>query len=171
MPNQTTDPTPRPASELRDWFRRGIPTEHDAWLMSLDALASAERREAELQAFKDAVIDALVCACIYETAHETDPRKALNDLLVWDGNVALDPTVSTDARELIERNTAPLNATIASQAAQIAGLEAALTRIAAFDDEGGNELLAAQGSYSRFDEPGAVQVARAALAATTETKP
>lgn len=157
--------------ELRSDLFSGLVAARDVANSAIAALESSERREAELQAFKDAVIDALVCACIYETAHETDPRKALNDLLVWDGNVALDPTVSTDARELIERNTAPLNATIASQAAQIAGLEAALTRIAAFDDEGGNELLAAQGSYSRFDEPGAVQVARAALAATTETKP
>lgn len=50
MTDQTTDPAPRTAAELRDWFRRGIPTEHDAWLMSLTALASAERREAELRA-------------------------------------------------------------------------------------------------------------------------
>jgi hypothetical protein len=40
----------------------------------------------------------------------------------------------------------------------------ALREIAAFDDRGANEHLAKTGSYGAFDEPGAVETARAALA-------
>lgn len=46
-------------------------------------------------------------------------------------------------------------------------LLAALTRIAAFDDEYGNARLTATGSYSAFDEPAAVETARAAIAKAT----
>lgn len=42
-------------------------------------------------------------------------------------------------------------------------LVAALTKIAAFDDEAATAYLDATGSYSRFDEPGAVRIARKAL--------
>ncbi|MDE2097129.1 MAG: hypothetical protein KGL39_07775 [Patescibacteria group bacterium] len=40
---------------------------------------------------------------------------------------------------------------------------AALTEIAAFDDELANRALTARGSYGGFDEPGSVQTAREAL--------
>ncbi len=43
-------------------------------------------------------------------------------------------------------------------------LVSALREIAAFDDEGANARLVKTGSYSSFDEPGSVQIARAALA-------
>ncbi len=48
--------------------------------------------------------------------------------------------------------------------ARIAHLEAALTKIASFDDVGASQRLASSGSYARFDEPGSVQIAREALA-------
>jgi len=49
---------------------------------------------------------------------------------------------------------------------QLMLLDFALTllRIGAFDDTGANEKLERTGSYSRFDEPSAVQAAREALA-------
>lgn len=47
-------------------------------------------------------------------------------------------------------------------------LREALKKIAAYDDEGANQHLERTGSYGRFDEPGAVQVARAALTAWYE---
>lgn len=43
----------------------------------------------------------------------------------------------------------------------------ALIEIAAFDDEGASERLAAHGSYGSFDEPGSVQIARECLARIT----
>lgn len=42
-------------------------------------------------------------------------------------------------------------------------LREALTQIAAFGDDGANVILRKTGSYSGFDEPGAVQAAREAL--------
>lgn len=39
----------------------------------------------------------------------------------------------------------------------------ALIEIAAYDDHGANEALARKGSYSSFDEPGSVEIARVAL--------
>jgi len=47
-------------------------------------------------------------------------------------------------------------------------LIAALIGIAAFDDIGANDRLATNGSYSGFDEPGGVRVAREALASIKE---
>lgn len=43
-------------------------------------------------------------------------------------------------------------------------LLAALEQIATFNDHAANARLEATGSYSAFDEPGSVQIARAALA-------
>ena len=53
--------------------------------------------------FEDAVIDGLMCCHIYTKKHNTDPRKALNDLISWHVQVALDPQVSSDAQALIDR--------------------------------------------------------------------
>lgn len=50
--------------------------------------------------WKAAVIDALVVSWTYLKAHETNPRKALHDLLAWETDVALDPRVSAAARKL-----------------------------------------------------------------------
>jgi hypothetical protein len=52
------------------------------------------------QEFKDRVVDALVVAHIYRAEHDTDPQKALMDLLAWESKVALDPAVSEPARKL-----------------------------------------------------------------------
>jgi hypothetical protein len=61
-----------------------------------------------------------------------------------------------EAADEIERLTAAL-----------AAAEEALREIAAYNDEYGNERLARNGSYSAFDEPWSVKIARAAL----ETRP
>ena len=47
--------------------------------------------------------------------------------------------------------------------ARVQALERALTKIAAFDDAGACDFLDKTGSYAAFDEPGAVETARAAL--------
>jgi len=53
--------------------------------------------------WKDAIIDACVVDWIFAKAHETDPRKAVNDLLCWQQRIALDPAVSKDAADLHAR--------------------------------------------------------------------
>lgn len=61
------------------------------------------RRTEVAESFRDAVIDALVNIHSYTTEHDTDPRKAIADLIEIETNIALDPAVSSEARALIER--------------------------------------------------------------------
>lgn len=65
-----------------------------------DACASVQR---ERDAWKGALIDELVMCHIYTQDHEIDPKRGLNDAIVWHVKVALDPAVSSDAEALIER--------------------------------------------------------------------
>lgn len=58
---------------------------------------SKMRRKIE---FKDYVIDQLVVCGIYSKAHDYDAVKAVNDLISWNVQVALDPRVSSDAVKL-----------------------------------------------------------------------
>ena len=73
--------------------------------MHEEAMAQAVRLmllEQELKAWKDAIIDATVVDWIFTKEHETNPRKAVNDLLAWGEKVALDPLVSKPAHDLHE---------------------------------------------------------------------
>jgi hypothetical protein len=66
-------------------------------------VAEIERLQGEvlvLGEWKEAVIDATVVDWIFTKAHERDPRKAVNDLLAWQQQIALDPAVSKEAHEL-----------------------------------------------------------------------
>jgi len=56
--------------------------------------------------WQEAVIEALVVDCIYENKHDTNPIKALNDLIQWEHKIALDPAVSAEARALVEQGIA-----------------------------------------------------------------
>lgn len=58
---------------------------------------SKMRRRVE---FKDYVLDQLVVCGIYSKAHDYDAVKAVNDLVSWNVQVALDPRVSSDAAKL-----------------------------------------------------------------------
>lgn len=58
------------------------------------------------RSWKEEVIDQLVCCHIYNGTHDNDPRKAVNDLIAWHVQVALDPQVSSDAQALIDRGSA-----------------------------------------------------------------
>lgn len=65
-----------------------------------DACASVQR---ERDAWKGALIDELVMCHIYTQDHEIDPKRALNDAIVWHVKAALDPALSSDAEALIEK--------------------------------------------------------------------
>lgn len=56
--------------------------------------------------WKAAVIDQLVIAHILTAEHETDPGKALRDLLAFESDIAIDPRVSGAAAELVEQSRA-----------------------------------------------------------------
>lgn len=53
--------------------------------------------------WKNTVLDELVCCHIYSGEHEDNPRKALQDVISWNVQIALDPQVSEDAQALIDR--------------------------------------------------------------------
>lgn len=58
---------------------------------------SKMRRKIE---FKDYVLDQLVVCGIYNKAHDYNAVKAVNDLISWNVQVALDPKVSSGAAKL-----------------------------------------------------------------------
>ena len=81
-------------------------------IMLLASVAQTPRDWAEVRAailallaesdgqWKAAVIEGLMVSHCYKAEHETDPRKALADLISWHVAVALDPCVSSDAVKL-----------------------------------------------------------------------
>jgi|PlaIllAssembly_1097288.scaffolds.fasta_scaffold57489_2 hypothetical protein len=54
-------------------------------------------RRVEMNPWKEVIIEALIVDFILSAEHETDPKKALADLIAWETTVALDPRVSTEA--------------------------------------------------------------------------
>jgi hypothetical protein len=65
--------------------------------------------------WRDAVIDQLVICHLYAPVHDSDPRKALGDLLAWNQSLALDPDVSAEAQALIDRGYADAISTVADK--------------------------------------------------------
>ena len=53
--------------------------------------------------WKSAVIDQLVIAHIFTAEHESDPLKAIQDLLAYHTEIAVDPRVSGAAATLVEQ--------------------------------------------------------------------
>lgn len=60
--------------------------------------------------WKDSIIEKLIVSHCYKAEHETNPELAINDLISWEVNVALDPAVSEQAQALIDRGAADLAA-------------------------------------------------------------
>lgn len=56
---------------------------------------------AAAQEWREAVLNELIVAHIYTKEHDTNPRKAIQDAITWNCQVALDPAVSSDARKLV----------------------------------------------------------------------
>lgn len=59
--------------------------------------------EPKLNPYEEAVIDQLVVAHIYNETHDHDARKAVDDLISYHVDVALDPSVSAAAEALVSR--------------------------------------------------------------------
>lgn len=83
------DPTPTPRSN-REWRELAEQAQRD--------LAAARE---ELAQWREAVLNELIVAHIYTKEHDTDQKKAIQDAITWNCQVALDPAVSSDARALI----------------------------------------------------------------------
>lgn len=57
----------------------------------------------EVNPWRDAVLHELAVAHSLLSSHESNPRKAVQDAISWNVQVALDPLVSSDAKALMER--------------------------------------------------------------------
>ncbi len=60
------------------------------------------RVQAYPKSWKDVVIEELITCGIYTNKHESDPEKAVQDLLACEIARALDPLVSREARKLLD---------------------------------------------------------------------
>lgn len=57
--------------------------------------------EGRKHVWREAVINELLVQGIYSLEHESNPWKAVRDMIQWEVDVALDPRVSKAARDLI----------------------------------------------------------------------
>lgn len=78
------------------------------------------------------VNEAIVC-WVYRKEHEDDPRLCLQEVIQWNTQVALDPAVSKEARDLIERGRAEAYQDLLTP-------EALRLMISAFEDATGDRL-------------------------------
>lgn len=88
-------------SALRSWATMDSGPFPDYCLEWADRLA-AYRATQVGEEWRDAVLDEVVACGIYTNEHDTNPRKAIQDAITWNCQVALDPAVSSDARKLLE---------------------------------------------------------------------
>jgi hypothetical protein len=89
-------------SQLADAFRLGM-----AWSDKARAEASLAEPQPDADGpWKSAVIDQLVIAHILTAEHENDPLKAIQDLLAYHTDIAVDPRVSGAAAKLVEQSKA-----------------------------------------------------------------
>lgn len=79
------------------WMRENIGPQERYWYPLLQQLFKVID---DLRAWRDVIIDWTVISHIYRAEYEHNPRKALNDLVAWEHQVALDPSVSAEARAL-----------------------------------------------------------------------
>lgn len=70
--------------------------------IAADMIDEAADEISRLTKWQEAVIDELIVCGIFNKHHE-DPRVAINDIINWNVSVAIDPLVSSDARNLITR--------------------------------------------------------------------
>lgn len=108
MPN---DPKPTRAGErAKDWSRKQpsdavhfMYEDGEDWIrrdeVERQLNGFAESRVHELQAWKDAVIDAAVVNWTFTKEHENNPRLAIAALLAQAQKEALDPVISKEAAE------------------------------------------------------------------------
>jgi hypothetical protein len=111
---------------LADVARKELARHEQASSTSADIAAAIESEQ--LNPWKAELIDALVCSHILQKEHYSSPRKALNDLIAWDIQVATDPRVSSTALQKPKLfNEEPPTADDADENSLVWGLDAHLT--------------------------------------------
>ena len=79
--------------------------------------------EREQLTWKEAVLNELIVCHIYNSSHDNDPRKAMQDAITCNCQIALDPTVSSEAQALIDRGAVESRAEIEAKALEEAAKE------------------------------------------------
>lgn len=92
--------TPPPLPDIEDYS--GTP--------EADEITRLRAEVAELRKWKTAIIDRLVVQESLLKEHETNPKKAVHDIVSWEVRVALDPLVSSEAEALIDQGRNELRA-------------------------------------------------------------
>jgi hypothetical protein len=89
---------------LLDSFKKAriiaLELEIDSALIDIDITEIIE--DESKNKWKAAVIDYLVCRFLLNKENEGDPRRAIHDIIGWEVQAALDPSVSEGARKLLE---------------------------------------------------------------------
>lgn len=94
--------------------------------------------------FKGVVLDSLVTLHIYQHHHDDDPKRALDDLIRLEVEIALDPKVSKPAQDLVESHTKALRNQLHSARKEIERLEEVTRELTA------RLLVATEGSVGGF---------------------
>jgi len=81
----------------REWYRKVIA---DVLTNSQDTVLKQAIEDEKINPWKQVIIDGLVVCGILKKEHEDTPSVALNDLICWSIDVALDPAVSSLAATL-----------------------------------------------------------------------
>lgn len=87
------------------------------------AIEAAKSVEREQLTWKEAVLNELIVCHIYNSSHDNDPRKAMQDAITCNCQIALDPTVSSDAQALINRGAVESRAEIEAKVLEEAAKE------------------------------------------------
>jgi hypothetical protein len=119
--------------------------------------------------WKDAIIDATIVDWIFTKEHETNPRKAVNDLLAWQVKLALDPAVSKEAAELhAEIKAGDLHRDINRRVAEALGQKFGESwhdlpeKVAALDRKYRQLLWSSHGHEGQYGDDGEMQCGKCA---------
>lgn len=92
--------TPEEESGLQ---AHGLPVGKPSQLADAFRLGVAWADKAHASPWKASVIDQLIIAHILTAEHESNPMKAIQDLLAYHADIAVDPRVSGAAAKLVEQ--------------------------------------------------------------------
>ena len=99
------EPTDEALANFTAWFCRNYPgpdtlIHRPEWhapkvfRAAADAIARWGNPAPQHDPWKEVLLDALVCNFLLEKEHENDPKKALNDLIVWEKQLVTDPLIN-----------------------------------------------------------------------------
>ena len=105
------------------WTNKTVFKKSDELITLTTAIEAAKSVEREQLTWKEAVLNELIVCHIYNSSHDNDPRKAMQDAITCNCQIALDPTVSSEAQALIDRGAVESRAEIEAKVLEEAANE------------------------------------------------